>query len=630
MSIKLGLNIASLTGQRRLGQVTEGIANVYERLSSGQRINRASDDPAALSLLGNLRTDQRVYTQATRNINDAISLVNVYSAGLDSLQTIVTRQLELAGQSANGTYSLQQRRALHREANALVEEYNRIVDSMEFNGRKLLTPGNTEVQIQSGYGANDYLTIPLGSQIGRTVGTGTFTPGTTISATGTIQTFHIADINRDGINDIVAPDASVGTIGVFIGNGNGTFQSRVGYGSTVGGGYTQSGLVDLNRDGNLDIISTLGYSGGVQVAMGNSDGSFGAQTTYTAGAETNALVVADFNKDGVSDFVAIDRISQRAFVYLNSGSGSFTLSRSYNLGVGDHYTASSGDFNSDGNIDLISNPYGYGTGVLLYGDGTGTFTPGGTVMHGHVPTLPITGTDINRDGLDDVIVVGARLGGAIGVVLGNGNGTFQNALQFGPSGASSRALELTDFNGDGFDDIVTADDVQSLLYVALGNGDGTFRPGLTYPADYFFSNQIENVAVGDVNNDGVADIATSSISSGGNIALLVANTERTFTQAHLDLLDASSARTELSNLQGTMSRIAAERGVIGATQSRLEVAMRSNQTLVTELANAESRINSIDVAQETGELIRLQILQRTTTAVLSQANLNPRLALELL
>ena len=119
MAIKIGSNLASLNAQRRLGDATNTLSGIYEKLSSGQRINRASDDAAGLAIADELNAKGRIYTQGIRNGNDGISLLNIADSAIDALSGVVTRIRELSEQSANGTYSNQQRAALDAEAQAL-------------------------------------------------------------------------------------------------------------------------------------------------------------------------------------------------------------------------------------------------------------------------------------------------------------------------------------------------------------------------------------------------------------------------------------------------------------------------------------------------------------------------------
>jgi flagellin len=150
MPITLGSNIASLRAQRSLGKSTLALSDVYQKLSSGQRINKASDDAAGLSIADSLKAQQRVATVAVRNANDGISSIAIADAALAEIGNTLSRMAELSEQSANGVFSIQQRSALGGEFIALASEIERIAVTTNFNGVTLLS-GNTTMTLQVGF-----------------------------------------------------------------------------------------------------------------------------------------------------------------------------------------------------------------------------------------------------------------------------------------------------------------------------------------------------------------------------------------------------------------------------------------------------------------------------------------------
>ena len=150
MALTLGTNIASLQAQRRLANSSASLEKTFERLSSGQRINRASDDAAGLAIADTLRADQRVATVAIRNANDGISTIAIADSALGQISGVLQRMAELAEQSANGVYSTSQRSALGNEFLALASEIERIAVTTEFNGVRLLSGGST-LTLQVGF-----------------------------------------------------------------------------------------------------------------------------------------------------------------------------------------------------------------------------------------------------------------------------------------------------------------------------------------------------------------------------------------------------------------------------------------------------------------------------------------------
>jgi len=150
MAITLGSNIASLQAQRRLSNATGALGETYERLRSGQRINKAADDAAGLAIADSLRANQRVASVAIRNANDGISTIAIADSALGEIGNVLSRLAELSQQSANGVFSVVQRSALSNEFTALGSEVERIAITTEFNGVKLLS-GNSSVVLQVGF-----------------------------------------------------------------------------------------------------------------------------------------------------------------------------------------------------------------------------------------------------------------------------------------------------------------------------------------------------------------------------------------------------------------------------------------------------------------------------------------------
>lgn len=142
MVIRIGSNIASFKAQRSLADATSVLTSTFERLSSGMRINKASDDAAGLAVAESLKNNRRLYSTSIRNISDGLSALSIATGSLESQSTIVTRMIELAEQSANGTFSSTQRSTLQSEYYQLTKEFARIAASTTFNKQSLLLGSN--------------------------------------------------------------------------------------------------------------------------------------------------------------------------------------------------------------------------------------------------------------------------------------------------------------------------------------------------------------------------------------------------------------------------------------------------------------------------------------------------------
>jgi flagellin len=157
MAVRIFNNIPSITAQRILGVNNNRLALSVERISSGIRINRASDDAAGLAISEGLRSDIRALRQAVRNASDGISLMNVTEGALNEQSGILIRLRELASQAATGTVGSTERATIQLEFTALRAELDRISATTEFNGLKLIN-GN----LASGIAINSHTLIQIG------------------------------------------------------------------------------------------------------------------------------------------------------------------------------------------------------------------------------------------------------------------------------------------------------------------------------------------------------------------------------------------------------------------------------------------------------------------------------------
>ncbi len=138
MAISILTNVASMNAQRNLTGTQAALNNSIARLSSGMRINNASDDAAGLGISENLKADLRSLSQASRNANDGVSMSQVAEGSMNEIQGIVTRMRELSVQSANQTLGATERGYIQTEFGELRNEINRISAVTEFNGQKLI------------------------------------------------------------------------------------------------------------------------------------------------------------------------------------------------------------------------------------------------------------------------------------------------------------------------------------------------------------------------------------------------------------------------------------------------------------------------------------------------------------
>lgn len=607
--ISFKTNIASLRSERQLSGVTRELGAVFERLSSGLRINKASDDAGGLAIASSLDVDARVFAQGRRNLNDAVSLTNIAESALDSMSSILIRQRELATQAANGALSFKQRSALDAEFNELVDEYNRIVESVSFNNRSLFDLDDNSYNIQAGYGADGRITFSSGEEIARGVGDGTF--GTPIATGVATDAIDVNDVNGDGIDDIITES------GVMIGSEDSGF--------TVVTTSPASDVVtydiatgDLNGDGFIDVARIFEDSSAgwfeVGVELGNGDGTFKAEVAYQTPFQSQLLtdyydtLVVDVNGDGRDEVIFSSSGADAGYMFVNddgSIDGFNSFGASANL-----KNISEGDFNNDGLVDFAST--GNDTHIFLQ-NGDGSFTESIIVTASETENHRRFVADFNEDGIDDLAI---RNVGNTDIYLGNGDGTFR--LGESISGIPNTAIDV---NGDGSTDLVLASAVS--ISVFLGNGDGTFSAPITSSPGV--GNSLKR-AFGDFNGDGALDIASGF----GAVSYVLANPEFTTTIARQSIVSRQDALAAIPVIDRNLEKLSAERGAIGSVQSRLNVALNNLQIGEENYRAAASQIRDADLAAESARLVRSQILQQAGAAVLAQANTQPEIGLSLL
>lgn len=165
MAITVNTNVTSLNAQRNLGRTQKSLQGNLGRLSTGLRINTASDDAAGLAISEKLQSQIRSMSQAERNANDGVSLLQTAEGAMNEVSGVLTRMRELAVQSANGTLGATERGFLNDEVTALSSELDRIAEVTEFNGAKLLSGGTTgtsfSFQVGTGATTNDRISSTI-------------------------------------------------------------------------------------------------------------------------------------------------------------------------------------------------------------------------------------------------------------------------------------------------------------------------------------------------------------------------------------------------------------------------------------------------------------------------------------
>ncbi|HEX4786243.1 MAG TPA: Ig-like domain repeat protein [Candidatus Sulfotelmatobacter sp.] len=331
------------------------------------------------------------------------------------------------------------------------------------------------------------------------------------------------DFNNDGKIDLAVPNGSTSTVGILLGNGDGTFQSQVTYGTDPNGDAYAIAVGDFNADGNPDLVVTNTGNGipTISILLGNGDGTFQPQVTYTVGHYPSAVVVGDFNGDGDVDLAITNRDDNTISILLGNGDGTFQPQMTYAVGNAPVALAAI-DLNGDGCVDLIAANRGDNTLGVLLGNCDGTFQPQAIYAVGNAP-VSLAAADFDGDGSIDLAATNSN-DNTVSVLLGKGDGTFQPQTTEAVQG-SPGPLAAADFNGDGKVDLASPNATADTLNILLGNGDGTFQTTVTFPA----GTGPTALAVGDFNGDGLTDLATTGNAAPSLVSVLLSEHTETAT-----------------------------------------------------------------------------------------------------
>ncbi|MFS0725285.1 flagellin [Paenibacillus sp. 1P07SE] len=323
--MRINHNIAALNTHRQLATNNVGTSKSLEKLSSGLRINRAGDDAAGLAISEKMRGQIRGLEQATRNSQDAISLIQTAEGALSETHSILQRMRELAAQSANGTNSTEDRQAIQEEVNQLTSEINRIGNTTEFNTKSLL---KGELNVETAKTANvtggavsgnisitaaDTVATATGSALG-SVNISAIGGGT---VTGNVSYSNPSDAGS-GPNIEATSATATGTVDASTLGGAFTIVDASTEGATITSSraYTTAAGPDVTANDNELTISLNGVSASISLAVVDYDNS-GAGTTAAdfrddLQAKIQALggdfanVTVNFNGDGELVFKTAD------------------------------------------------------------------------------------------------------------------------------------------------------------------------------------------------------------------------------------------------------------------------------------------------------------------------------------
>lgn len=573
-------NMNALNAYNKLNTNVAGLKKSSEKLSSGYRINRAGDDAAGLAISEKMRSQIRGLTQAKRNSQDGISMIQTFEGATQESHSILQRMKELASESANGTYQNDvDRDAIQLEFNQLNDELDQIADT-DFNGVVMLNGGEMADGTRAANDKFDYVNATRqAQQVGTAGGYVKAIDSSAYAGTNSETVTFTASVDKDGKVTWEKSDGAKGTVGYVTADTANKAQ----------GGFTYDGAVvtvdtskivagdtiTINFEKKNDAVGTQPGTTGYNVDIGKTggdktDGSAGvtsATIALTAGTKVTSQEIADaFN--ALNGITIGETFAKDATDGTNMTVNGVTVPADATL-------AEIGKV-GDGKLVVDKNK------KISYVDRAGTAYELAT----------ITGAKMAN---------GATNAGTVTTTVNVGQATY--------TPANDKAITL----------------VEPKSKVSQSNSNNTATAPLTY-TDHMV------LQTGARTKDSVDFTFNYSTTGMGDLKanLDVSSREGGLNTKNLSLATAADANTAIDKIDNAINKVSMVRATFGATQNRLEHKIENLTTTNENLTEAESGIRDTDMASEMLSYTKYNVLQQAAQSMLAQANQQPQSILQLL
>lgn len=641
--MRINTNIAALNSHRMLERNTSISARNLERLSSGKRINRASDDAAGLAISEKMNAQIRGLKMASRNALDGVSLVQTAEGAMGEVHSMLQRMRELSVQAANGTMSTEDRRAIQDEINQLTSEVNRIGNGTEFNKLNILQgnqgPESNTIISKMSTGAPAEVLL---NQIALPV----TTPPTNFDETlpfrhlDPTDTFSVVVNGKETIVNIQGFDSSTNlSYGDFLERIN----DALGDDAVAYFNHDGSILVKTNQAGGGQSIEFKGSSvtldklfaapGGAVSIPGVNNGTFTLTSNFKSGESIKigdeTFVFGDGEAGTVKIGIDVSETATNLATKINSilgytttpntNPGEILLQYGAPLAIVDPLPSIEVAHSSAKAFGTAENPANKSEGTIFFSEmpEKGSFiTIGNTRIDFYDSSEePYAGTNVPID-----LNASADVESLVTNLISNLNidGVTLSAV---PGNAKTINIEadVVGFAGNVITLEGTLDEFNVNLQVGSNAGQGfRLEVGDTRSIALKIS---ANKPTGNPGVAGAAYVEIPNVTNGIKPA---------FVEYSLDVMDEDKATAAIEVFNNAIITVASERSKLGAIQNRLEKTIANLDNTAENLTAAKSRIEDTDMALEMSEFTKFNILQQAGTAMLAQANQQPQMMLKLL
>jgi flagellin len=619
MALVVNTNMAAINAQRHLGGTQSKLAKSLERLSSGLRINSAADDAAGIAIASKLGSQVRGLNQAIRNANNAITLTQTAEGGLNTVTNILHRLRELAVQSASDDNTASDRANLVNEADNLVAELTRMVNTTEYNTQTLLDGSYTSKYFQVGANYSQKVTFTIGDARGKSIGgraqyDANIADGVLNAENGNFGASELK-VNGYGVKGTSSSDDQYSVIEVMsssvsaystteISNISGTYQFMINNTAvsvtiaSAGAVLTAASLVDT-------IVSAINAASVTNVSAFTIGSTWGIRGQNGVDLEL-AVSTGDGGTSAASNVLSV-----------------FGLNAAWSM-FGSAAASGSDILNANGQSSAIAKAAAINE---VKTQSQVTATAQANVITG---TAAISAGSISSG---SVYINGVNLG-AVTVTANDGTGALVSAINditssTGVSASTDTSNKLVLTAADGRNITVTVKDTEETGILELGesaqwtNNTAVFRSSVRLTSE----NEISLTgSMADLYESSSSAPATNTSDTSKSVAI----DGSTYNVASLSIDTQANAEAALLTVDAAMNDVNGVRAEIGAVQNRLQFTVANLEISAENLGSAESRIMDADFASETATYTKNQIMVQAATAILAQANTLPQLALQLL
>jgi flagellin len=640
---KINTNMAGVTTLYHLRNKEDAMNQALERISSGLRINNAVDDAAGASLVNRMTSQVKGLEAAIRNAADAVSLTQTAEGALDEVSSILHRMRELSVQAANGVYTGQDRQALQNEVGQLQLELARIAENSTFNAVKMLNGDFTNTAFQIGFQPGDSAILSI-ENVDPT-GLGEYLVDTDQLKNSSSSFFpaafpSVASDKASLTSKIVESEdltifGNVGNVTIDINGGSSAKEiaaaitARKGESGVYADAQTRMNISfsELASAGT-DTVSFNLYGKNDTAVLIAANVDFAVTNGRSANlSELAAAINGTSGKTGITASLSVDK----ATMTLISNDGYDITAENYALvGVtGPTMNVSGADESyanlTDGTTQFSDNSTDFYSSIpITAGTNPDTVSVSGAIkFHSpfvfsiatasqgsdEAPTITPSGTTAGLTASTTSLVVVPDATAGTTVTTGGSGTPTGMTIEFRTDGSGGLLTPVRILNmGSGFSygDVITIPD--GILGGTTGGGNDTIIT-LTTPSGHTLNDAIE--VPGGLFSGNPPGATLSSVSQ-------------------LDVLNVANSLKMLTAVDGALVRIDLERSDLGATMSRMEHTISNLSNIVMNTKAARSRINDADIAAESTELSKAQVLNQAAQAMLAQANKAQQSILQLL